>query len=116
METLGEKQERFSRSLWRLLQYAEDQGIGVRMGECYRSKAEAKRLAVMGRGIVNSNHTRRLAVDLYLSVAGKVLWDGWPYEMLGDFWKSMGDDYRWGGDFKNRRDVYHFSIKHRGVI
>ena len=36
-----------------------------------------------------------------------------PYAKLGEFWKSLGDDHAWGGDFKSL-DANHFSITYQG--
>jgi hypothetical protein len=112
---LGEKQELFARLVPRLLNYAHFLGYGVRIGEVYRSPEEARRLAKLGKGIVNSNHCKKLAIDLFLSIDGKVTWDMQPYENLGDCWKELHELCRWGGDFKNR-DGVHFSLEHNGVM
>jgi len=111
---LGKKQELFSSLLPGLLLEAMSLGYGVRIGEVYRSPEEARRLAGIGAGIVNSNHCRKLAVDLFLSIDGRVTWDMKHYALLGDYWKRQHKLARWGGDFRNR-DGVHFSLEHNGV-
>jgi hypothetical protein len=113
--TLGEKQELFSRLYWRLLRKAEQLGYGVRQGEVYRPREMAAIYAAKGLGIKDSNHTRKIAADIILSVDGTVAWSGEPYQKLGDYWKSLHPLCRWGGDFRHIRDVYHFSLEHRGI-
>lgn len=41
------------------------------------------------------------------------------YAVMGELWKSMGPDHRWGGDFRDKLgrakpDIYHVSIEHGG--
>lgn len=117
--TLGQKQEAFSRSFAKLLMYADMLGVGVRIGEVLRTKEQAEIYAKQGKGIINSNHRNKLAVDIILTKDGQVLWDGDEYKKLARKWKSYskpGLDHCWGGDFSKYRDVYHFSIKHGGVV
>jgi hypothetical protein len=64
--TLREKQYKFSNMVARLLLKAEELGYTVSLGEAYRSREEAARLASLGKGIKTSLHCSRLAVDLNL--------------------------------------------------
>jgi hypothetical protein len=69
-------------------------------------------------GIRASLHTKRLAIDLQLFRDG--VWCGGPqaprdiapYAQLGAYWKTLGDDHCWGGDFG---DTPHYSISHDGA-
>jgi hypothetical protein len=112
---LGEKQELFACLVPMLLNYAHFLGYEVRIGEVYRSPEEARRLAKLGKGIVKSNHCKKIAIDLILTKDGNVCWDQADYEDLGSYWKSRHELCRWGGDFK-RRDAFHFSLEHNGVM
>ena len=116
---LGQKQEYFARSLSRLLDHAiNDLGYGVRLRELMRSKEQAEIYAQQGKGVKNSVHQHSLAIDLYLTKNGEHQWDGTPDRHLGVFWARLSSpelEHCWGGDFK-RRDVYHYSIKHNGVM
>ena len=111
---LGRKQELFARLLPKLLTKARQLGYEVRIGEVYRSPEEARRLAALGKGIVNSNHCRKLAVDLFLVVDSKVTWDCMHYDRLGEWWKRQHPLCRYGGDFRNR-DCVHYSLEHQGT-
>jgi hypothetical protein len=66
-----------------------------------------------GNGIRNSLHGKRLAIDLQLfDSAGRWITEVYPYQLVGEFWESLGPDHRWGGRFG---DTPHFSIEHEGV-
>ena len=115
---LGAKQECFSRSLAKLLMKAESLGYGVRLRELMRSKEQAELYALQGKGVKNSVHRHSLAIDLYLTVDGELKWDGDCYGILATYWESLSEpelEHCWGGKFR-RRDVYHYSIKHNGVM
>lgn len=112
--TLGEKQEKFAIMLGELLEWCHACGYKVRIGEVWRPREMARLYAAQGRGIVNSLHCLKLAVDLaYVrDPTGKPLETFEEWEELGLLWESLGG--AWGGRFRNR-DVYHFSLPHRGV-
>ena len=116
---LGQKQEYFAKSLGQLLAYAQsDLGYGVRCRELMRSKEQAEIYHQQGKGVKNSVHRHCLAIDLYLTKEGELQWDGVCYAELGTFWTNLSApelEHCWGGAFK-RRDVYHYSIRHNGVM
>lgn len=122
--TLGQKQELFVRCLWRLLRYAEKYarrtGLTVRGDEWYRPPETAALYARQKRGIRNSLHTQKLAIDLNLIREGRMA-PAIFYRPLGRVWTRLvareSEDQAqgmWGGDFR-RPDHRHFSIRHRGV-
>jgi hypothetical protein len=113
-ETLRQKQSRFARAVPLLIQYAIARGYEVTFGEVLRTQAQAAANAASGAGISNSLHLERLAVDLNLFKDGIYLQDSGAHKPLGDFWKSLGDDYFWGGDFNPKPDGNHYSIGHEG--
>jgi hypothetical protein len=133
------KQWRFSRALPLLLAEAHSQGWEVTLGETLRSdeQAEINALGFKGRealasmiervfpllakkirnntgnGIRGSLHELKLAIDLQLyDAAGDWIKDAGPYSHLGNYWKSLAPDHRYGGDFG---DTPHYSIEHNGV-
>ena len=111
---LGEKQELFSRLLGDLLHEAHRRGFNVRMGEVLRFKQQAEWNAMNGKGIVNSLHCKKLAVDLNLFKNGKYLTATDDYYILGEWWEKQHELARWGGRF-SRPDGGHFSLTHGGV-
>lgn len=115
--TLRQKQSIFAQLVGELLLKARALGYEVTLGEAYRSPEEAARLARAGKGIRNSLHTKRLAIDINLFKNGKYLSRSEDYKTLGDWWKTLSTpEYEccWGGDFTKLQDGNHFSIGHEG--
>ena len=111
--TLNEKQTEFTNCIARLISWAFDNDIKVILAEAYRTKEQAEIYALSGKGIRNSAHCYKLAVDLFVFTGSTVSWDSDDYEDLGKKWKTMHPLARWGGDFNNR-DCVHFSFEHKG--
>lgn len=109
--TLRQKQSLFVRLVARLIQFAVSQGYELTFGETYRSPEEAARLATLGKGIVNSLHTQRLAIDLNLFKDGVYLSSTESHRPLGEWWEAQHRLCRWGGRFK---DGNHYSVTHGG--
>ena len=106
LETLSQKQARFTESLAVLVLVAKELGYTVTYGEVYRSPEEAKR-----QGFPNSLHVDRLAADINLFRDGRYLDTTEAHRPLGELWERFGKDYRWGGRFN---DGNHYSIEHNG--
>lgn len=43
-------------------------------------------------------HKQRLAIDLNLFRRGEYMTNSEAHKLLGDYWKSLHPDCRWGGD------------------
>lgn len=115
--TLREKQSIFTELVAYLIIEAIKKGYDVTLGEVYRSEEEALRLFKIGKGVKNSLHTKRLAIDLNLFRNGKYLTQSEDYKSLGEWWERQSTNAfkcAWGGRFK-RVDGNHFSIEHAGV-
>lgn len=113
--SLNQKQAEFTSAIAKLIVWANGRGIHCIGAELFRTPEQAEIYARQGKGIRNSVHTKKLALDLFiLGDDGKVTWDREPYARLGTKWKQMDDRARWGGDFRNR-DSVHFSFEHNGV-
>jgi hypothetical protein len=91
-------------------------GLFVILAEAFRTKEQAEIYAASGRGILNSVHRKKLAVDLFRYKDGTISWDVEDYTQLGQYWKTLHPDARWGGDFLGRRDAVHFSFEHNGYL
>ncbi len=124
MTELVRKQIIFSRYVSILISQFHDSHIT--MGEAWRSPETCALYAKEGKGISQSCHMLRLAIDLILWVDGKVSTDINDYRRLGEYWKELPQFFPdvipiqtcWGGDFKNcacAGDIYHFSIEHLGA-
>ena len=111
--TLRQKQSQFAKLAALLILEAESRGYAVTLGEAYRSPEEAARLAKLGKGIVASLHTQRLAIDLNLFKDGTYLTASEAYRPLGEWWEGLSGEVTccWGGRFQ---DGNHFSISHNG--
>jgi hypothetical protein len=115
--TLGQKQRVFVKLVAKLIEYAYSQGYELSFGEAYRTPVQADLNARSGKGISNSLHTQRLAIDLNLFIDGKYQVYSLAHEPLGVFWESLSTpEYTccWGGRFK-KQDGNHYSIEHNGV-
>ena len=114
--TLREKQSAFVVLAARLILEATSRGYALTFGEAYRSPEEAARLAGLGKGLSNSLHTSRLAIDLNLFIDGVYKTETEDYEPLGVWWEGLSTPdltCAWGGRF-TRGDGNHFSVAHGG--
>lgn len=113
--TLSAKQQKFTLLVAKLIAWTyNNPHYRLTFGEAYRTPEQAVLNAQTGKGIANSLHRIRLAVDLNLFIDGKYQTDSSAYKPLGYFWKSLDPDCCWGGDFKSK-DGNHFSYQHEGV-
>lgn len=108
-ETLRQKQSRFVRMVARLIEYAYSQGYELTFGEAWRTPEQCELNAKTGKGIRNSLHADRLAIDLNLFRDGKFLAQSSDHRPLGEWWESIGGT--WGGRFG---DGNHYSLEHQG--
>lgn len=107
-------QEEFAQQVANLIKKAAELGYGVTFGEAYRTPEQAALNAQKGSGISNSLHTERLAIDLNLFKDGRYITDGEGHRDLGAWWKTLGPNYRFGGDFR-RADWNHYSLSPDGI-
>jgi len=118
MSELFKKQTIFTKLLTELIVFAYSKGYQITLGEAWRPDITAQAYAKQGKGIKNSLHSKRLAIDLNLFKDGKYLDKSEDHRFLGEFWESLGKknkiDACWGGRFK-RPDGNHYSIAHEGV-
>jgi hypothetical protein len=116
--TLLQTQQTFSTLIARLLLLAKEMGYSVTFGQAYRSEAQAAVYAQEKKGIPNSLHTSRLAIDLNLFQEDKYLDKTEDHLPLGEAWEKMGKkigvETVWGGRF-SKPDGNHYSIKFGGV-
>ena len=107
--SLVKEQAEFLRDVCRLVEYASDTGWVVTGGELWRSPEQQAVYVKTGRSkTLQSNHLRRLAVDLNFFKGGQLVYDVEQIRPLGIFWENLHDRNRWGGNFKSLVDVPHF--------
>jgi hypothetical protein len=101
----------FTQNIIKLLDWCFKHDLIVTMGEVFRTQEQAEIYAKQGKGIVNSLHCKRLAIDLNLfDLDGNYLGEPKHYKPAGEYWKSLHPDDRWGGDWTKRIDPYHFEM------
>lgn len=102
--TLGQKQEIFARNVVKLIQKAWELGFSVRLGEVERPLQMQQIYVNTGRSkTLNSQHIKRLAIDLVLLKDGKVCGRE-EIKPLGDWWEDLELDNRWGGNWRGLVD------------
>lgn len=108
--TLNDKQHIFAMNLAKLLQHVESSGVTCSIGEVFRTKEQAEIYVKEGKGILESQHCKKLAVDIQLFSNGQFLQKKEDYQTLGEYWESLHPDNRWGGRFP-RVDSVHFEMR-----
>lgn len=98
-----ESQQKFSRMVPRLIDKIHEFGFEITLGDAYRDPS-------VTYGNKNSLHKKRLAIDLNLFKDGKYLTTTEDYQLIGEWWESIGGS--WGGSFK---DGNHFSLEFGGM-
>lgn len=112
--TLGEKQRAFARMVGQLIDHAYRSGYELTLGDAYRDPRVHGDVGVKkSYSSANSVHKHRLAIDLNLFKGGEYLTSSEAHRPLGEFWKSLHPDCRWGGDFSSP-DGNHYSMTHGG--
>lgn len=104
---LETKQQRFSELMGKLIEKAIGAGYGISMGETYRPPEMAAIYAKEGKGIKDSLHCDRLAVDINLWRGDQYLRDTASYKDLGAWWEQQDRHARWGGRWE---DGNHFEL------
>ena len=108
--TLREKQSIFLKNVALLISWAFDNGFELTGGELQRTREQQE--VYVNEGLsktMNSQHLKKLAIDLNLFVNGKYQRNREAYRPLAEYWKSLHPDnvagYDWGWD------ANHFEMK-----
>ena len=99
----------FTKLVWRLLRFAQINGIDVALDYCKRSAEEQERLVKAGKSkTMKSKHVIGRAVDLIIFDGKEPKFDSPYYSILGNWWEQQGGT--WGGRWESLRDLYHFEV------
>lgn len=91
----------FARNVSRLIEYIFSCGYTCTLGEALRTQEMADLYAAQGKGVKNSLHLKKLAIDLNLFIDGKYLADTESHRRFGEWWESLDPLNRWGGRYKD---------------
>ena len=107
---LGEAQDLFGKLLGELLVYIYLKGHTARIGDVM---SRATDVNVNGKLThkKNSQHLKKLAVDINLFKGGKFLRKTEDHKIFGEFWENLHPNCRWGGRYK---DGNHYEIMENG--
>lgn len=106
---IRQEQEKFALHLANLIEWIFKNNCTVTLGEAWRTNEQAMIYAKQGKGIINSLHCQRLAVDLNIfDASGKLFQTVEEYRKAGEYWQSLDKQNRWGGIFRERADANHF--------
>ncbi len=104
---LSQEQQEFARQAALLITHIFSTGYKVTFGECLRTPEQAELYAKQGKGIKDSLHCQKLAIDLNLfDLKGNYLTKTEDYKFVGEYWESLDPKNRWGGRF-TRADGNH---------
>jgi peptidoglycan L-alanyl-D-glutamate endopeptidase CwlK len=107
--SLVNEQWAFIKDLAKLVAKAEELGFMLTGGELARPREMQELYFKRGSSkTMNSNHLRRLAQDYNIFFEGKLCYDKVKLKPLGDYWESLNEYNRWGGNFKSILDTPHF--------
>lgn len=109
MGQLVDNQAAFLLDACKLIQFATAQGFKVTGGELFRTAEQQQIYVKTGRSkTMQSNHLRRLAIDLNFISGGELCYDKARLEPIGKYWESLNPANRWGGHFSSFKDMPHF--------
>lgn len=107
--SLSSEQAAFLLDACKLIQRATELGWTVTGGELLRTPEQQEIYFKAGKTkTMQSNHLRRLALDLNFLKNGQPVWDKARLQPVGDYWESLNPMNRWGGNFKSLPDTPHF--------
>jgi hypothetical protein len=107
--SLVPEQAAFLLDACKLIQFATAQGFVVTGGELYRTQEQQQLYFNTGKSkTMNSNHLKRLAIDLNFIKDGVLCYEKKLLEPLGAFWEKLHPANRWGGHFTSFTDMPHF--------
>jgi peptidoglycan L-alanyl-D-glutamate endopeptidase CwlK len=111
MSSLGIRKEQveFLLDVVKLITFVHESGLEVTGGELHRTQEQQEIYFKTGRSkTMNSNHLKRLAIDLFIFRKGELILSKPKLQFIGDFWEKLNQKNRWGGNYKTFQDTPHF--------
>ena len=107
--TKVEQQNAFIKDFARLILMADSFGLTVTAGELMRSQEQQNIYLESGRTtIAHSIHQDRMAGDLNFFKDGVLTYAKADIQKLGDYWESLNEHNKWGGNWTTFVDTPHF--------
>lgn len=99
-------QSAFLLDVCRFVTNLTEQGLTVTAGEVYRTVEQQEIYVKTGRSkTMNSQHMKRLAIDLNIFRGGRLLATRDDLKTIGEQWESMNPKNRWGGSWRGAVDA-----------
>jgi hypothetical protein len=99
------EQFEFLKDVAKLIEFVTVKGFIITAGELYRPQMMQEHYYKTGKSkTLTSNHTKRLAIDLNFFKYNKLTYSYDAIKEIGDFWESLNEKNRWGGDW-NGNDI-----------
>lgn len=109
MTSLVDEQWAFLQDVAKLITFAHEKGFKLTGGELWRTPEQQDIYVKTGRSATkNSYHLRRLAIDFNIFVNGELIKSAQQAQELGNYWESLHNQNRWGGNFIKPVDPPHF--------
>lgn len=111
--SLMQKQNKFTRDVVQLWQFAWDLGFTVHPKEWLRTPEQQEiYLKTKKTTTLKSQHLNCLAVDIVFAINGQPIWSKKELQRLGDFWVALDPaNNEWGGNWNSFLDTMHFQTK-----
>lgn len=101
MSPLVEAQAAFLLDACNLIRKATELGFVVTVGEAYRTVEQQRFHVRAGRSkTMDSQHMKRLAIDLNFFWNGRLVQTRAELKPLGDWWEGLNSKNRWGGSWR----------------
>ena len=107
---LRDRQVIFAQDAAKLIQKAAELGFEVTLGEALRPIEMQELYVKQGKSqTMNSYHLKKLAIDLNLFKANQLCTTA-QVKPLGDWWESLSEKHKWGGNWTGFKDSPHFEL------
>lgn len=106
---LSNEQFEFIKDVSKLIEYCVNNNVKITGGELFRTKEQQDIYIKTGKSTTyNSNHLKRLAIDLNFFINEELCYDKKLLQHIGNYWESLNTKNKWGGNYKTFLDVPHF--------